>query len=391
MQSQQNEEKKIVSTFSFASFLHDMGSDMVYAVWPLFLTNVLGANMAVLGFIDGLGDALVSISQAISGYISDRIRRRKIFIWTGYLFGALAKVGYAFTTSWPWIIPFRVLDRAGKMRGSPRDAMIADVSTRDDRAKNFGILRAMDNLGAVFGIVIAIALINWIGYRELFLLAAIPSLLGTALVFFAIKEKPLEHITLYKGFAFKDIDKNFRLFIVLSAIFSLGSFSYSFLLIYAQKSGFSVGFVPVLYLIFNAFAFISSLPFGRLADHIGRKPVLFVSFILWALVSFALIARQSYWFVIAAFMLYGLHKGALEPVQKAFVSELAPSEYRSSGLGTFQLVTGLAALPASFLAGILWDSVSIASPFYFSLAASALAILLLCFVKEDRSRTVLER
>ena len=122
--------------------------------------------MAILGFIDGLGDALVSISQAISGYVSDRIRKRKVFVWTGYLFGSSSRVGYAFSTVWPQVIPFRILDRAGKMRGAPRDAIIADVSTDQNRGKNFGLLRAMDNLGAVCGIIFCIFFIAMFGMGE---------------------------------------------------------------------------------------------------------------------------------------------------------------------------------------------------------------------------------
>ena len=124
---EQKETRKTVRTFAFASFLNDLGSDMIYPVWPLFVTSVLGANMAVLGFIDGLGEAIVSISQAASGYVSDRLRRRKIFIWTGYLFGSLSRIGYALTTLWQHLIPFKIMDRAGKIRGAPRDAIIADM------------------------------------------------------------------------------------------------------------------------------------------------------------------------------------------------------------------------------------------------------------------------
>jgi len=127
----QKETRKTVRTFALASFLNDLGSDMIYPIWPFFVISVLGANMAVLGFIDGLGEAIVSISQAASGYISDRIRKRKIFIWTGYLLGSSSRVGYALSTVWQHLIPFRVLDRAGKIRGAPRDAIIADISSKE--------------------------------------------------------------------------------------------------------------------------------------------------------------------------------------------------------------------------------------------------------------------
>jgi MFS family permease len=248
---EQRETQKTVRIFASASFLNDFGSDMIYPVWPLFVTTILQANMAALGFIDGLGDAIVSISQAGSGYVSDRTRKRKIFVWTGYLFGSLSRIGYALSTIWQHLIPLKLLDRAGKIRGAPRDAIIADISTKENRGKNFGILRTMDNLGAVCGIIVCILLFGLLGYKNLFLIAAIPSAIGALLIFFLIKETKPSETRIYKGLSLKDLDNNFKLFLSLSAVFALGSFSYSFLLIYAKEFGFEVTFVPVLYLIFT--------------------------------------------------------------------------------------------------------------------------------------------
>lgn len=375
------EAKKTVRTYSYATFLNDLGSDMIYPVWPLFVTS-LGANMAVLGFLDGLGDALVSLSQAASGYLSDRIRKRKVFVWLGYLFGALSRLGYAFSTAWQHLIPFRVLDRAGKMRGAPRDAIIADVSTHENRGRNFGFLRAMDNLGAVCGVLICILFFGPLGYRNLFLLAAVPSFFAVLLVLSLGKETKPAAAAIFKGIRLKDLDRNFHFFLWLSALFALGSFSYSFLLVYAQKFGFQLAFVPVLYLIFSALAALSSLPFGRLSDRIGRKGVLMISFVLWGLVCLSVIYLESYVAILATFVLYGLHRGAIDTVQRTFVSELSPEEYRASGLGGFQMVVGICALPASLIAGILWDRVGIQAPFYLSLALTAAASVMLIFVKE---------
>jgi MFS family permease len=380
--SGEKETKKTVRTFALASFFNDMGSDMIYPIWPLFVTAVLNANMAILGLIDGLGDAIVSISQAASGYVSDRTRKRKVFIWTGYVFGSLSRIGYAFSTVWEHLIPFRVLDRAGKMRGAPRDAMIADASTKENRGRNFGLLRAMDNLGAFVGIIICILLVSLIGYRELFLIAAIPSVIAVILILLVIKEKKPAESKIYKGFSFRGMDKNFRLFMVLSAIFALGSFSYSFLLIYATKFGFQPVFVPVLYMIFTFAAFLFSLPFGKLADKIGRKPVMMISFAFWSLVCASFILSQSYVAVILTFVFYGMHRGALEPVQKTFVSELSPEKYRASGLGAYQMVIGLCALPSSLAAGFLWDAYGMFVPLYLSLGLTVVSLALLAFVRE---------
>lgn len=369
----------------WASFLNDMGSDMIYPVWPLFVTTVLNANMAALGFLDGLGDAIVSISQAISGYLSDRLKRRKVFIWSGYLCGAVSRIGYSLSATWLHLVPFRILDRAGKMRGAPRDAVVADISTKEERGRNFGLLRTMDNLGAACGILICIVLVGPLGYRNLFLIAAVPTTIGALMVFLRIKEAKVEHEKIYKGLTLRDLDANSRLFLLLNVVFALGSFSYSFLLICAKSLGFKASVVPILYLVFTAVAAVFSLPFGRLSDKVGRKPVLVLSFILWGMVSLCFVLFHGQWAILLAFVLYGLHKAALEPVQRTFVAELAPPQYRASSLGGFQMAVGLCALPASLTAGLLWDRIGMFAPFFLSLGLTIVSTVILMFIKEKRS------
>jgi MFS family permease len=374
------EPKRKIKVLGTASFLNDMGSDMIYPVWPLFVMS-LGANMSILGFLDGLGDALVSISQAVSGYFSDKIQKRKIFVWIGYLMGGLSRVGYAISFSWKHLIPFRILDRVGKIRSAPRDAMIADLSTDQNRGENFGFLRMMDNLGAVTGILLCILLVNFLGFKKLFLLASIPSLIGTILILCFIKEQKKDKTKVFKGISFKSFSPQFRYFLILSSVFSLGAFSYSFLLLFAKESGFKTGFIPLLYLTFTATASFFSIPFGKLSDKIGRKQVLEISFLFWALVCLVFLFFRNYIGIIFAFILYGFHKGALEPSQRAFVSELVPQETRASFLGGYQMITGLFALPASFLAGILWDRIGTFAPFLFSFFLTILALILLFNLK----------
>ena len=382
MDKQTDQEKRTIRVFAASSFLNDMGSDIIYPIWPLFVIDVLKADMAALGFLDGLGEALVSLSQAASGYLSDRIRKRKIFIWTGYLCGALSRLGYAASRLWPHLIPFRILDRVGKIRSAPRDAMVADLSTDLNRGRRFGLLRAMDNLGAVCGILLCVALLKVLGYRLLFALAALPSLFGSLLILIKIKDKKEDRGEIFKGLSLRDLTPNLRLYILLSAVFALGAFSYSFLLVYAKTLGFKITFIPLLYLLYTAIASLFSYPFGRLSDRIGRKRVLFLAYFFWAAICLGILTAPSPILVILAFILFGLHKAALDPVQKTLTCELAPAAFRASCLGGFQMVVGLCALPASFLAGLLWEEIGPAAPFALSLVLTALSTLLLFFVKE---------
>jgi len=381
--SDQSKEKKAVKIFSVASFLNDLGSDIIYPIWPAFLTEYLKANMTIVGLIDGLGDAIVSISQAISGYLSDKLRKRKIFIWIGYLMGSISRIGYALSQTYHPVLFFRILDRAGKIRSAPRDAVIADVSSDSTRGKNFGILRSMDNLGAVVGILLCIILFPILGYKNLFLLASVPSLIGVILIISFLKEEKIQ-TKVFKGYSIKLLNKNLKTLFWVSAIFSLGNFSYSFLLVFAHKNGFPIYSLPVLYLIFTFFASMFSFYFGRLSDIVGRKKVLIFAFLLWIISISILVSIPFITGFILSFVFYGLHKAAFEPVHKTFISELSPVEYRASILGGFQMVIGLFAFPASFLAGILWDKINIYAPFYFSIILTLLSILMLLRIKETK-------
>lgn len=381
------ENKKSIRAFAWASFLNDLGSDMIYPVWPLFVTSVMGANMAMLGLIDGLGEAFVSISKAISGYISDRIRKRKFFIWSGYILGSISRLGYALAPSWQWLIPLKILDRSGKIRSAPRDALVADISIDQNRGGNFGLMKAMDNLGAVCGILVCLLLFEYIGFTNLFLIAALPSLVSAVLIYTYIKENKGSDKKLFAAFTFKYLDANFKLFLFLNSVFTLGAFSYSFLLIFAGKSGFKAIYLPIFYLIITVTAAIFSLPMGKLSDKIGRKKLMYLAFILWAAICISFILSANSIVVIVVFVLYGLHKAALETVQKTYTSELCPECFRATGLGVFQMATGICALPASLIAGVLWYKINMHAPFYLSLALSLFACFMLLFVKKDSCDT----
>lgn len=243
VENRKGEEKKSIAVFSLASFLNDLGSDIIYPVWPLFVTALPRVNMAILGLIDGLGEAIVSISQAGSGYLSDMLRKRKIFIWTGYLFGAVSRLGYALSTVWQHLVPFKVLDGAAKC-GECQETLLSPTCQLMRTGRNFGLLRTINNLGAVCGILTSFLLFSYFrwSYTNLFLLASFPSLIGVLLILLFIRDRKTRR--LYKGLSFTDLTFNFKLFLLLSAIFALGAFSYPFLMVYAKETGFPKGFVP---------------------------------------------------------------------------------------------------------------------------------------------------
>jgi MFS family permease len=376
--------QKTIHTFASATFLNDLGSNMIYPIWPFFVTETLKANMTALGLLDGIGEGLLSISKALSGYISDRIRKRKVFVWTGYFLGSMARFGYAAAGTWQHLIVFRILDRIGKERSAPRDAIVADVSTLKNRGSHFGYIRAMDLLGALLGSLLVLLLMQILSYRVIFAIAAVPTLISAILVILLIKDRAPRIASDSMGISLRYLGKKFRLFIVLSAVFAFGAFSYSFLLMYAKEIGFPKILVVGLYPLYTAVAALSSLVFGRLADRIGRKPILMASYVLWIIVCgiFLFFSRTTV-LLIFSFILYGSHKGILVPIQRTIVAESAPSAYRASCLGGFHMITGLCALPASFVAGLLWENVGKTAPFALSIGLSLIAVILLGFFRPE--------
>ncbi|MDO8574926.1 MAG: MFS transporter [bacterium] len=379
-----NENKKTVWLFSLGAFLNDLGYYAIVTIWPVFVTSVIGASVTFLGFIDGLGDAFVSLSQAGSGFLSDKLRKRKIFIWLGYFFAFVSRVVYAISYQ-PWqLIPGKILDRAGKMRDAPRDAIVADITPREKRASAFGILRAADRGGAVFGLLLSILLVGYFSYRQMFLLAAIPSLLGSLIVLFFVREYArADHLK--PEFSLKFVSRDLKIFTLTSAIFTLGAFSDSFYILAASNLGVSLKFVPLFFLAFLFCSSIFAIPFGKLSDKIGRIFVVAVAFILFIIVNLIFIFYSSFWMIFLAFVIYGIHSAAYEGNLKTIVAEFAPASLRTSVIGSFQMLIGLIALPASLIAGILWDGMGLKAPFVLSLSLTLIALIFLFFVREPKT------
>lgn len=374
-----NEKKKTVIAFSVSSFLNDLGMDMIRPYWPLFVTSFLGAPMAFLGLLDGLGDMISYSIRFPAGYLSDRFKNRKILIWAGYLFAALSRVGYAFTTLFYFLIPFKVLDRLGKLRDPPRDAMLSLTVNKTERGKVFGFLNAADQLGGAFGPLIGLLLFWVLGFQKLFLVAAIPSLIAVFVIFFFVKERKYVKLNNHFHFNIKELNVNLKRLIFVGALFGLSWFSVSFMVIYVSKY-LSLSLVPFLFIIMGVIAALTSAFVGRLSDFFGRKYFLALGYLLFSFVCLGFLffdVKHYLIFSFGLFILYGIHYGCVTGLHSAFVSDLCKKEVRGSAIGLFQTVLGFCMLPASLIAGFLWDNVSVNATFVYGLIMSFVSTLLL--------------
>lgn len=366
------------------SLLTDASSEMVYPVLPLFLANVLGAPVAAIGLIESLAEATAAFMKLGSGWLSDRVGRRKPLVALGYTLSNLAKPVLALTQSWPAVLSLRVTDRLGKgVRTAPRDALIAESSTPQERGRSFGVHRALDTAGAAIGPFVAWLVLSLdpgaSGYRTIFAVSAIPGALAILVVLLAVRDTgkrlPIDQAMRPSLRAFS---RPLAVFTAISFVFALANSSDAMLILRAQDLGTAAALIPLMYVLFNLVGAVLAAPFGARSDRIGRRRLIVFGFAGYALVylGFAL-ARGTIapWLLFA---LYGIPYAATEGMTRAYVCDLAGPERRGTALGGYTLVLGLAALPSSALAGLLWDTVSHAAPFAFSamlMGASALALL----------------
>ncbi len=354
-----------VTLLGLVSMLTDVSSEMIFPLVPIFLTSVLGAPVALLGAIEGLAEATSDILKMLTGIYSDKVGKRKPFVLAGYGLSTIVKPIFALSSIWQHVLLARVLDRIGKgLRGSARDAMIADYSDEKSRGRAFGFRKMMDSLGATIGplfafILLPILLAYYSGnegnaYRALFAIAVIPAALAVLVLFF-VREK--ENGTKIKGWKLdlRGFSPTLKANLAVSLFFSLGTFSYAFFVLRAKDAGMSVLAIPLAYMFYNFVYSLSAIPAGSLSDIIGRRAVIMFGYLLFAITSLGFGFAESeiaIWFMFAT---YGIFMAIIESVQRAYVSDLAPRELRGTALGVYQGMIGIAALPASVIAGLLWD------------------------------------
>lgn len=376
----------------FVSLFTDLSSQMVFPLIPLYLVSI-GASAWVVGLVEGAAESTASLLKVFSGYWSDKIRKRKPFVLVGYSLSTITKPLFAFAYSWPLVLFVRVFERVGKgIRTAPRDAIIAESTDTSVLGKAYGFHRAMDGIGSISGAVIALILFPMLGFRNIFLIAFVPGAIAILCVLFIKEKNKPREIKKEKTMSFKvslkELPRNLKLFILVSTVFAFGHFGYAFLLLKARNIGLANDTAIFLYVLFYIVYTLFIIPSGILSDKIGRKPVLMMGYVLFAVTAIALLFTSQMYALLIVFVIYGIFYAMIDGVQRAFVVDLAPAGLKATALGTFHTAIGLIALPGGFLAGILWDVISPEATFIFALGLSLCALLLFVFVKNVRHEAI---
>ena len=375
-----------VFILGWVSLFTDLSSQMVFPLIPLFLTTILGTGAAMVGVVEGAAETTASLLKVVSGYWSDKIKKRKPFLLLGYGLSSVTKPLFAMAHTCSFVVFIRVMERIGKgLRSAPRDALVAESCDARIRGKAYGFQRAMDGIGSVAGALLAFLLLPAIGYRRVFLLAFFPSIIAVAALLFIREKKTVAAgspaTPLPVKLRFKALPLNLRWFVLVSSLFSLGHFGYAFLLLRASNIGYTDSMAILFYALFYLVYTVCAIPFGILSDKIGRKPILIAGYLAFGITCTGLLFTPDKpgmaWFFAAYGMFYAMVDGA----QRAFVVDLSPMHLKATCLGVFHTAIGMVALPGGFIAGLLWDKINPEATFAFGLAVSILSAGLFFFVK----------
>ncbi|MBI2092141.1 MAG: MFS transporter [Deltaproteobacteria bacterium] len=351
---------KPVFVLGVVSLLTDLSSEMIYPILPLFLANVIGASTTFIGLIEGIAESTASLLKVFSGWLSDKLNKRRQLILSGYGLSSVVKPFLALATSGWHVLGLRFADRLGKgIRGAPRDALIADATEPSERGKAFGFHRAMDTVGAILGPAATFMILPFFDhtYRPLFLIAAIPALAAVAVIIFSVKDMPRISNEAVKNIqGSKKFDASFIILLGIIAIFTLGNSSDAFLILRAQNVGIKPLHIPILWLFFNLIYTVVSVPAGKLSDIIGRKRIIFTGFIVYSACYAGFAFASEWWHAWALFGIYGIYYGTTEGVIKAYISDIVSAEVRATSFGIYNFVTGIILFPANLLTGWIWKA-----------------------------------
>lgn len=402
--TQNNENSKVrvkdlprnVWAVGFTSFFMDISSEMVINILPLFLSNVLGVQTSIIGLIEGVAEATASILKLFSGWLSDKLGSRKWLAVVGYALSALSKPFFYIANTWGLVASVRWADRIGKgIRTAPRDALVADSTTKETRGIAFGFNRAMDKAGAMFGLLIA-ALVVWLTqantvdlsrntFQTIVLISLIPAVLAVISLALGASDVKVTGQREAPKFSLRSMGKPFNIFLIIVSIFTLGNSSDGFLVLRAQNLGVSVTGILLMLAVFNLVIAAIATPAGSLSDRIGRRRLIVGGWLLYALVYFGFALADSAWQIWLLYLAYGLYFGMAFGTANAMVADLVPENMRGTAYGTYHAVIGLLAFPSSFIAGILWEGVGSwagfgpSAPFYFGGAMALIAAVLMIF------------
>ena len=373
---------RTVVVLGFVSLLTDISSEGIYPLIPLFLVEVLKTQIVAVGLIEGVANSTASLLRIFSGWLSDVLGNRKWLTATGYALSMVSKPVLSISNSWQAVFGIRFADRLGKgIRTAPRDALIADSAPAEQRGVSFGFHRAMDTVGAVTGPLLAFWLLRSLayGYRTIFLLSAIPAALGVLILIIFIREPRCERPAHAErpSLTLKGFSREFKLFLLAATVFSIGNSSDVFLILRARNVGIAAASVLLVYVVFNIVEASLSMWAGALSDRVGRRNVILAGYVVYAVVYAGFGLARSPSTVWALFALYGVHNALTQSVQRAFAADLCCAGARGTGLGAFHTLTGVALLPASLIAGYLWQAVSPSAPFYFGAAMALISTVLL--------------
>jgi MFS family permease len=398
----QNEQLKAVPldpsvrALGVVSLLNDFSSEIAVRTLPLFLANVLGVRVGVIGLIEGIAESTATLLKLVSGYLSDRFQRRKALALWGYGFSNLTKPLLYFANSWLLVFAVRFLDRVGKgVRSAPRDALIADLTPPELRGRAFGFNKAMDKTGGFLGLIVAAAVLYLTqqdalaltreSYEWLVLLAVLPGLAAVAIVAFYVQEPAKASVA--KGrvtLGWSAMDGRFKAFIGVLTLFTLGNSSDAFLMLRAQTVGFSTIEIFLAVAAFSLVVAMTSTKGGVLSDTFGRRGLIVAGWLIYAVIYFGFAFASERWHIWLLYAGYGLYYGAFLGASSALVADLVPDRLRGTAYGIFNAALGVAALPASVIAGLLWDWYGPAAPFLFGGGIALIATIGLMMIPLKR-------
>ncbi|MEA4884082.1 MAG: MFS transporter [Clostridia bacterium] len=390
-----------VFVLGLISFFADMGGEAISRSLPLFLSSTLGVKTSIIGLIEGIADTTATVLKIFSGWISDRLGKRKPIVLWGYCMSGLSRPLYFFAASWPFVLALRFTDRAGKgIRNSARDALLADSSDPEHQGRAFGWARAMDPLGAVVGLLIAAIAVTYANrgamamtrgaFQSIVLAAVVPSILMVALLALFVRDVPTsKQAGSAPSLSLTGFDSQFRSLLLITVVFTLGNSTDAFLVLRARDLGLDVVQVLALLALFSVVASLTAYPAGVVSDRLGRRGVIIAGWTVYGLIYLGFAFAQSAWHVWVLYSLYGAYYGLTEGAAKALVADVVPSAKRGTAYGLYNAAIGISALPASVIAGALWQRFGAPAPFIFgAVLALAATLMLLVMIKPGKGEQV---